>query len=88
MAKIKRLGEQERTGQGFPIIDFWDIVNQACSLEASTLIDQDLPEAFDQPGTSAIWLGSTGQEMHLSRNQVKSLVVHLKKWLATGLFDY
>lgn len=86
MARIKPLGKQKRTAQGFPLIEFGDIVEQMCALEASTLIDTDSPKAFDNPGTSAVWLGPIGQEMHLNKNQARALVLHLRIWLKTGKF--
>ena len=86
MSKIKPLGKQEKTGQGFPLVEFDDIAKRMCTLEASTLIDADSPRAFANPGTSAIWLGLMGNEMHLNRKQVKALALHLTTWLKTGNF--
>lgn len=49
--KMKKLGKQRKTGRGFPIINFKDHYGAPCSLQASSLA------IYDQPGTSAVWLG-------------------------------
>jgi len=48
---MKRLGKQKRTGRGFPMVEFKDYYDAPCSLQASSLA------IYQQPGTSAIWLG-------------------------------
>ena len=38
-------------------------------------------DAFDRPGTSALWIGD---RHHLDREQVAELRDHLTRWLETG----
>ena len=45
------LGKLERTGRGFQIIEFKDHNQEGCSLQQSSLA------LYEQPGTSAVWLG-------------------------------
>jgi hypothetical protein len=46
-----KIGIQTETNRGFPIIEFVDRYGVQCSLQASSLADND------QPGTSAVWIG-------------------------------
>lgn len=48
---MKRLGKQKKTGRGFPLVEFKDYYGTPCSIQASSLA------IYQQPGTSAIWLG-------------------------------
>lgn len=83
------LGATETTSRGFEFIEFVDHNGEPCSLQQSSLAE------FEQPGTSAIWLGCEknaapvdGHEMaprmHLTYEQVTALVEHLQAWLDTG----
>ena len=45
------LGPTEKTSRGFEIIKFEDRYSAKCSLQQSSLAE------FEQPGTSAVWLG-------------------------------
>lgn len=49
--KTKKLGKVERTSRGFELVTFKDQYDVPCSLQASSLA------IYEQPGTSAIWLG-------------------------------
>ena len=49
--KVKSLGALERTSRGFEIIAFEDRYGVGCSLQMSSLAENE------KPGTSAIWLG-------------------------------
>lgn len=48
---MKRLGKQKKTGRGFPLVEFKDYYGTPCSIQVSSLA------IYQQPGTSAIWLG-------------------------------
>lgn len=48
---MKRLGKQKKSGRGFPLVKFKDYYKVPCSIQASSLA------LYQQPGTSAIWLG-------------------------------
>jgi hypothetical protein len=54
--------EIKRTNRGFQIIEFIDRSGQDCILQQSSLAD------FQQPGTSAIWFGTSKDRMHLDLN--------------------
>ena len=49
--EIKELGKVEHTIRGFELVKFKDYYDHECSLQQSSLA------LFEQPGTSAIWLG-------------------------------
>lgn len=79
----------ERTGRGFEIIKFKDHYKENCSLQQSSLA------IFEEPGTSAIWLGidsvdviNDNKRMHLTHEQVLELLRHLNSWAETGSFEY
>lgn len=98
------LGKVRRTARGFEYLEFDDIYDVGCSLQASSLA------IYDEPGTSAVWLGVDDPDpqilvrgkgwqkvelpkgincktrMHLNRDQVAALIVHLQNWLKTDSF--
>lgn len=76
----KLLDEVTRTERGFELIRFSDHHGFHCSLQQSSLA------LSDTPGTSAIWLGMRDERMHLTYDQVNSLVSRLQNWLDTGSF--
>lgn len=67
---------------GFPGIAFRDFYDNKCSLQMSSLC-----EGFP-PGQSALWLGTDKDRMHLSREQVVSLMYELDCWLRDGVFQF
>ncbi len=72
----------EHTERGFEIIKFVDLYMEKCSLQQSSLADNELP------GSSAVWFGTdSGKRMHLGPADVKELVTHLQQWLETGSFE-
>lgn len=105
------LGETSKTGRGFGIVEFVDRNGRDCSLQASSAIDDEEEGAWENPGSSAIWLGCNdanprifiedkgwtdipmpkgyiaNTRMHLSRTQVKALIVKLQCWVDTGSFE-
>jgi hypothetical protein len=48
---MKKLAQPSTTVTGFPIVVFDDYYGHFCSLQASSLA------LYEQPGTSAVWLG-------------------------------
>lgn len=71
----------EHTERGFERIDFADANGENCSLQESSVATKPL-----------LWLGVNdttllARRMHLNREQVEELVLHLQAWLATGSFD-
>ena len=42
---------------------------------------------FSPPGTSAIWLVSNKNRMHLKLEQVKQLINNLQNWVKEGKFE-
>jgi hypothetical protein len=74
------LGPVEINDRGFEFIEFRDKYGEICSLQQSSLAEND------KPGTSAVWLGYERKRMHLDRNQVASLIAHLFQWLDAGTF--
>lgn len=74
------LGQVSHTQRGFEYIKFTDLNKQECSVQQSSLA------VYQQPGTSAIWLG-TNERMHLSFEQVKELIATLQKWVDDGTFQ-
>ena len=91
MTKHWDVGHTER---GFELITFADKYGDQCELQQSSLAE------YEEPGTSAVWLGlagdnprihptfgtSLGMRMHLDREQVETLVAHLRRWLKMGIF--
>lgn len=75
------LGEVQKTDRGFQIIRFEDRNEQKCSLQMSSVVD------FQQPGTSAVWLGVGNARMHISFDQAKQLRAALGCWIDNGTFD-
>jgi hypothetical protein len=79
--RVAKLGKVKTIGRGFQIITFRDRYECDCSLQQSSLAEYELP------GSSAVWLGTDKDRMHLDRKQVKKLVDVLSLWLETGGFD-
>lgn len=75
------LGNIKNTSRGFQLIEFSDINGEACSLQQSSLA------IYEQPGTSAVWLGVGENRMHLNVDMVSNLVDVLSAWLKSGNFD-
>lgn len=77
------LGDVKHTNRGYQYILFADYNGRDCSLQQSSMA------MYEQPGSSAIWLGleSEGEcssRMHLSLETVVELVAVLQNWIATG----
>jgi hypothetical protein len=82
MSKQKKsLGPVTQTGRGFEVIEFRDRYDQECTLQQSSLAD------YTKPGSSAVWLGTGEDRMHIDYDQAKLLVSALKRWIKTGSFS-
>jgi hypothetical protein len=62
---MSKLGTVEHTGRGFEIVHFEDYNRTKCSLQQSSLA------LYQQPGTSAIWLGCSSAEPQIMASQAK-----------------
>lgn len=62
-----------RTERGFRRGDFQDLYDKACSIQQSSLADQE-----------AIWLGTDGDRMHLDRGHAAELATILQHFADTG----
>ena len=65
----KRLGIERVTDRGFRIVEFFDRYGIKCSLQASSLAE------FEEPGTSAVWLGPNEPNAQIMASQAKRLGV-------------
>jgi hypothetical protein len=74
------LGIPFATNKGFPGISFKDSYGHSSYIQMSSLC-----EGYP-PGQSALWIGKDKQAMHLTRDQIISLVMELDSWLRDGIF--
>jgi len=63
---LERLGDQKNTKRGFPLIEFDDCYGVKSSLQASSLAQ------YEQPGTSAIWLGCDNADPRILASQANN----------------
>ncbi len=91
------LGKVEETTRQFQIINFTDRYGTPCSLQQSSIFDDEHAES---PGATAVWLGvdrqagkhdgmfdsSNQTRMHIDRKQAQALVAVLEMWIDTGKF--
>lgn len=79
--------EVTRTLRGFEIIlhdTHENVPKQERLVQASSVVG-DYDDAFDRPGTSALWIGDDKQ--HLWREEVAELIQHMQAWLDTGSLE-
>lgn len=69
---------ESKTERGFELVEFADIYGKQCSLQQSSLAK------YDQPGTTAVWLGEGENRMHLDEDLARMLVIRLSHWLESG----
>ena len=72
--------EIKKTERGFEIIRFRDFYGAECSLQQSSLA------LYDQPGSSAVWLGYGDHRIHINLELMKALLLHLENWVENGSF--
>lgn len=66
-----------KTNRGFDLIEFRDSNGAKCSLQKSSVA-----------GSPCIWFGTESNRMHLSQEQVDSLLGNLKLFVETGEITY
>lgn len=69
-----------RTDRGFEFVKDDDgnrVLQQSSSIG-------EYPDAFDKPGSSALWIGDSSH----NRESVQEVIKHLQHWLLTGSLDY
>lgn len=77
---MKRLGKQKKTGRGFPVVEFRDYYDTPCSLQCSSLA------LYQEPGTSAIWLGPDDAQPKVMASQAATFGVETTE--TTGWVPY
>lgn len=77
---MKRLGKQKKSGRGFPLVEFKDYYDNPCSLQASSLA------IYQQPGTSAVWLGVDDAQPKVMASQAAAVGVETTE--TTGWVPY
>lgn len=65
--------EIEHTNRGFAFVKFIDRYGFECSLQKSSLAEED-----------CIWFGVQENRMHLTQNLVKEILPFLNKFVETG----
>ena len=81
------LGENNTTYRGFEIIDFTDANGNKCSLQASSAIG-DSDEAYENPGSSFVWLGVNDADPKVMKIQASSLGLDLPPGEVSGWMPY
>jgi hypothetical protein len=79
---MNQLGIQTRTARGFPQIEFKDACDVNCALAASSLAE------FEQPGTSAIWLGINEGKPVIMKQHAMRMGVKLPPGEVSGWMPY
>ena len=74
------LGQQTYTERLFPLVKFRDRYGVECSLQASSLAE------FEQPGTSAVWLGPDDASPQIMASQAARLGVATRE--TSGWISY
>lgn len=77
-SKLPRISEAEV--EQIEIVKFCDFYGVECSLQQSSLAD------YEQPGISAVRIGTGADRMYLRRKDVATLAQLLSRWLADGSF--
>lgn len=77
--------KETKTNRGFGIINYpsYPSGQEKRLVQASSAIG-DYEDSFENPGSSYLWIG---EHHHLNREEVASLIEHLKTWLETGKLD-
>lgn len=77
---MTKLGKETATSRGFPVISFADRYGVKCSLQASSLAE------YEQPGTSAVWLGPDEPNPKIMASQARDLGITTSQ--TCGWIDY
>ena len=72
-----------KTARGFSMVEHpnYPDGDMVRALQASSAIDMRYEDSFDKPGSSYLWVGP---ELHLNREDVAEMIVHMQRWLDTG----
>ena len=81
------LGEDDKTGRGFALVNFKDAYGYECSLQQSSAIG-DSDEAMDNPGSSFVWLGVDDGKPQVMKSKAKSLGLPLPPGEVSGWMPY
>jgi hypothetical protein len=76
--------ELTRTERGFPVLLHKGIGGDTIRLLQMSSVVGPYEDAFERPGTSALWVG---WRHHLSREEVAQLVRHMQHWLDAGTIE-
>lgn len=79
---MKRLGKQTKSGRGFPLVEFKDFYDVPCSIQASSLA------IYQQPGTSAIWLGVDDAAPKIMKSDALKLGMELPPGEVSGWMPF
>ena len=77
---MQLLGKPKKTARGFSIVAFKDYYGVPCSIQASSLA------VYQQPGTSALWVGVDDPEPKIMASQAEGLGIITEK--KTGWVSY
>jgi hypothetical protein len=72
---MPKFGTYAQNSLGWPRVDVKDSYDNACSLQLSSVI-YDYPDAFEKPGTSALWLGLSDVKAQVMARDAASLGIH------------
>lgn len=81
------LGENARTGRGFALVKFQDANGLKCSLQQSSAI-RGGDEAWENPGSSLIWLGIDDCQPQVMKSTAKELGLELPPGEVSGWMPY
>lgn len=76
----------QRTPRGFEIVEFVDICEKECSIQQSSIVLET--GSNPKPGTSALWLGTNDNRMHLDKSLAQQIASLLTLWHDTGTLDH
>jgi len=76
------LGEHKHTARGFALVEFLDAYGVKCSIQASSLAK------YEQPGTSAIWLGVNDANPQIMKSAALKLGMPLPPGEVNGWMPY
>ena len=72
---MDKFGTYAKGSRGWPRIDFQDSYGKQCSMQLSSVIG-DYEDAFERPGTSAVWLGISEVEAQVMARDAASVGIN------------
>ena len=76
-----------RSERGFERIVHDSYANEPvpdCTLVGASSAIGNYEDSWDRPGSSFLWIGNTDHAMHINRDEVRELIVHLQSWVESG----